>query len=44
MTVDESINLSFWVMAIGLVLFAIAGVGFLVEEHRFQRMLRDRGE
>ncbi len=44
MTTQETISVSFWTMALGLVLFALAGVGFLIEEHRYQRSLRPRGE
>ncbi len=44
MTAQQTIDFSFWVMVVGLVLFAISGVGFLVEEHRYQRSLRPHGE
>ncbi len=44
MTVQETIDISFWIMTVGLVLFTIAGVGFLVEEYCFQRSLRPRGK
>lgn len=44
MTTQETIDVSFWIMVLGLALFAFSGIGFLIEEHRYQRLRERRDE